>query len=148
MWHFEFTLYQERKIDAIEIIEEEYQYLIFVVKLHEVRCMNWRNWLTILNKFISLFLQFSLPMPKGGKHSQNHFTAEDMPMPQQRSTKKSKQKLDVLSMDYVEGMSPFSATDITSRAAQLGIRQGQRSNGGFNRRNPNEGKKHTGKRRK
>lgn len=77
-------------------------------------------------------LKYALPLPKGGKHSQNPILCADQPFPQQRTTKKSKQKLDVFDPDYVAGYSPFAVTDITSRASQLGIRSGR--TGQFNKR--------------
>ncbi|XP_071172735.1 RNA-binding protein NOB1-like [Mytilus edulis] len=90
-------------------------------------------------------LKYALPLPKGGKHSQNPILCADQPFPQQRTTKKSKQKLDVFDPDYVAGYSPFGLTDITSRASQLGIRNGR--TGQFNKRNPNEGRKNYGRRK-
>lgn len=88
-------------------------------------------------------LKYALPLPKGGKHSQNPILCADQPFPQQRTTKKSKQKLDVFDPDYVAGYSPFAVTDITSRASQLGIRSGR--TGQFNKRNPNEVRKNYGR---
>lgn len=79
-------------------------------------------------------------MPKGGKHANNPILCEDQPVPQQRATKKSQQKIDVFNPDYIAGYSPFAVTDITSRAAQLGIRSGRTEH--FNKRNPNERKKY------
>ncbi|XP_069114071.1 RNA-binding protein NOB1-like isoform X1 [Argopecten irradians] len=90
--------------------------------------------------------KYSLPLPKGGKHAVNPILAEDTPVPQQRATRKSKQKLDALNPDFIVGGSPFSVNDITSRASQLGIRHG-RSSHGFNKRNPNEVRKNYGKRK-
>ncbi|XP_060069400.1 RNA-binding protein NOB1-like [Ylistrum balloti] len=90
--------------------------------------------------------KFSLPLPKGGKHAVNPILAEDTPVPQQRATRKSKQKLDALNPDFITGGSPFSVNDITSRASQLGIRQGRSSNA-FNKRNPNAVRKNYGKRK-
>ncbi|XP_033754397.1 RNA-binding protein NOB1-like [Pecten maximus] len=90
--------------------------------------------------------KYSLPLPKGGKHAVNPILAEDTPVAQQRATRKSKQKLNALNPDFVAGGSPFTVNDITSRASQLGIRQG-RSSHGFNKRNPNEVRKNYGKRK-
>ena len=85
---------------------------------------------------INIF-QYSLPMPKGGKHALNPILVADQPLPQQRVSKKARQKMDVLDPDFVANQSPFSVRDITSRAAQLGIRGGNQ----FNRRNPNENRR-------
>ncbi|XP_062580303.1 RNA-binding protein NOB1-like [Saccostrea cucullata] len=76
-------------------------------------------------------MKHQLPLPRGGKHSNNPILTEDQPRPQQRAAKK-KQHLDVFDPDYVSGQSPFALNDITSRSAQLGIRNNQ-----FNKRNQN-----------
>ncbi|KAJ8302934.1 hypothetical protein KUTeg_019330 [Tegillarca granosa] len=89
--------------------------------------------------------KFALPMPKGGKHGNNPILFEDQPVPQQRLSKKARQRMDVFDPDYVAGSSPFLVNDITSRASQLGIRSG--GNQGFKKRNPNEVKKHYGRRK-
>lgn len=89
--------------------------------------------------------KYSLPLPKGGKHAINPILAEDTPVPQQRETRKAKQKMNIFNPDYVAGSSPFSLNDITSRASQLGIKQGRTN--AFNKRNPNEVRKHYGKRK-
>lgn len=101
----------------------------------------YQNTLVILY----IYFQFSLPLPKGGKHANNPVLFEDQPLPQQRTTKKSKQKLDVFDPDYVAGCSPFIIKDITSRASQLGIKNAR--NGQFNKRNPNEVRKKYGRRK-
>jgi len=90
---------------------------------------------------VSFFnLQYSLPAPRGGKHACNPVLAEDTPLPQQRASKKSLHKMDVLDPDYVAGNSPFTINDITSRASQLGIH-------GYNKRNPNQSRKKQGRRK-
>ncbi|XP_061163583.1 RNA-binding protein NOB1-like [Saccostrea echinata] len=76
-------------------------------------------------------MKHQIPLPRGGKHSNNPILTEDQPMPQQRAAKK-KQHLDVFDPDYVSGQSPFALNDITSRSAQLGIRNNQ-----FNKRHQN-----------
>ncbi|CAI9724281.1 RNA-binding protein NOB1 [Octopus vulgaris] len=82
-------------------------------------------------------LKYSLPLPQGGKHSNNPILFEDQRLPQQRATKKALQRLNVFDENYVVGQSPFRIHDLTSRAAQLGIK-GQEVKP-WNRRNPNEG---------
>ncbi|KAM3624694.1 uncharacterized protein V6R79_000308 [Siganus canaliculatus] len=81
-------------------------------------------------------LRHSLPRPQGGKHSNNPQLVEDQRFPQQRLSRKARQKTDVFSPDYVAGASPFCDHDVYSRAANLHIRDGQ-SGGGRRRVNPN-----------
>lgn len=88
--------------------------------------------------------KYALPMPKGGKHGNNPILFEDQPLPQQRLSKKARQRMDVFDPDYIAGSCPFHVNDITSRASQLGIRGG---NQGYKKRNPNEVKKHYGRRK-
>ncbi|XP_011617989.1 RNA-binding protein NOB1 isoform X1 [Takifugu rubripes] len=85
-------------------------------------------------------LKHSLPLPHGGKHSNNPHLVEDQRFPQQRLSHKARQKTDVFSPDYVAGASPFCENDIYSRAANLQIRDG-RCGGGRRRANPNAARK-------
>uniref|UniRef100_A0A3Q3QVE0 RNA-binding protein NOB1 n=1 Tax=Monopterus albus TaxID=43700 RepID=A0A3Q3QVE0_MONAL len=85
-------------------------------------------------------LRHSLPLPQGGKHSNNPQLAEDQPFPQQRLSQKARQKTDVFDPDYLAGASPFCENDIYSRAANLQIRDGQ-GGGGRRRANPNATRK-------
>ncbi|XP_042337115.1 RNA-binding protein NOB1, partial [Plectropomus leopardus] len=81
-------------------------------------------------------LRHSLPPPQGGKHGNNPQLVEDQRFPQQRLSRKARQKTDVFNPDYVAGASPFCQNDIYSRAASLQIRDSQ-SGGGRRRANPN-----------
>ncbi|XP_014263431.3 RNA-binding protein NOB1 isoform X1 [Maylandia zebra] len=81
-------------------------------------------------------LRHTLPLPQGGKHSTNPQLVEDQRFPQQRLSRKARQKTDVFNPDYVAGASPFCENDIYSRAANLQIRDGQ-CGGGRRRANPN-----------
>lgn len=81
-------------------------------------------------------LRHSLPLPRGGKHANNPQLVEDQRAPQQRLSRKARQKTDVFDPDYAAGASPFSLNDVYSRAANLHIRDG-RSGGGRRRANPN-----------
>ncbi|XP_044062715.1 RNA-binding protein NOB1 isoform X3 [Siniperca chuatsi] len=81
-------------------------------------------------------LRHSLPLPQGGKHGNNPQLVEDQHFPQQRLSRKARQKTDVFDPDYVAGASPFCENDIYSRAANLQIRDGQ-CGGGRRRANPN-----------
>ncbi|XP_027137032.1 RNA-binding protein NOB1 [Larimichthys crocea] len=81
-------------------------------------------------------LRHSLPLPQGGKHGNNPQLVEDQRFPQQRLSRKARQKTDVFNPDYVAGSSPFCMNDIYSRAANLQIRDGQ-CGGGRRRANPN-----------
>jgi len=89
--------------------------------------------------------KYSLPTPKGGKHSNNPLLAEDQRVPHQRPSKKSSQKNDVWSEDYDTNASPFANTDVYSRAFRVGVRANTGRGGG--RHNPNAVGKRTGKRR-
>uniref|UniRef100_A0A8C9Y0M5 NIN1 (RPN12) binding protein 1 homolog n=1 Tax=Sander lucioperca TaxID=283035 RepID=A0A8C9Y0M5_SANLU len=80
---------------------------------------------TLTNSSLWAF-QHSLPLPRGGKHSNNPQLVEDQSFPQQRLSRKARQKTDVFDPDYVAG----------GRAANLQIRDGQ-SGGGRRRTNPN-----------
>lgn len=81
-------------------------------------------------------LRYSLPKPQGGKHANNPLLVEDQRFPQQRLSRKARQKTDVFNPDYVAGGSPFCENDIYSRAANLQIRDGH-CGGGRRRANPN-----------
>lgn len=83
-----------------------------------------------------LVFQHTLPLPQGGKHSTNPHLVEDQRFPQQRLSRKARQKTDVFNPDYVAGTSPFCENDIYSRAANLQIRDSQ-CGGGRRRANPN-----------
>ena len=92
--------------------------------------------------------QFSLPNPKGGKHTNNPVLCADQRGAQQRASRAgAKAARDVFSVDYMAGgASPFSATDITSRSALHGHR-GHRPNVFSSKRNPNENNKVYGRRK-
>ncbi|KAJ3593382.1 hypothetical protein NHX12_005717 [Muraenolepis orangiensis] len=85
-------------------------------------------------------LKYSLPLPKGGKHGNNPHLVEDQRFPQQRLSRKAREKTNAFSPDYVSGASPFSDHDINSRAANLQISDGQ-GGGGRKRTNPNATRK-------
>uniref|UniRef100_A0A3Q2DLU0 NIN1 (RPN12) binding protein 1 homolog n=1 Tax=Cyprinodon variegatus TaxID=28743 RepID=A0A3Q2DLU0_CYPVA len=89
--------------------------------------------------FLSV-LQHSLPLPQGGKHANNPHLVEDQRFPQQRLSRKARQKTDVFDPDYLAGTAPFCQNDIYSRAANLQIRDGQ-SGAGRRRANPNAARK-------
>ncbi|XP_076848719.1 RNA-binding protein NOB1 [Brachyhypopomus gauderio] len=80
--------------------------------------------------------RYSLPLPQGGKHANNPQLVEDQPFPQQRLSRKARQKTDVFDPDYLAGTSPFMEHDVYSRSANLHLRDGQ-SGGGRRRTNPN-----------
>ncbi|KAJ8407921.1 hypothetical protein AAFF_G00269650 [Aldrovandia affinis] len=85
-------------------------------------------------------MKYSLPLPQGGKHANNPQLVEDQRFPQQRLSRKARQKTDVLNPDYVAGGSPFAENDIYSRAAGLQLRDAH-SGGGRRRTNPNAARK-------
>ncbi|XP_074864576.1 RNA-binding protein NOB1 isoform X2 [Carettochelys insculpta] len=81
-------------------------------------------------------LRYSLPAPQGGKHARNPYLAEDQRFPQQRLSRKARQKTNVFDPDYIAGVSPFAENDIYSRAANLQIRDAALG-AGRRRMNPN-----------
>ncbi|KHN70757.1 RNA-binding protein NOB1 [Toxocara canis] len=93
--------------------------------------INWRRLCS------SRGLRYTLPAPKGGKHSNDPQLFEDQRMPQNRAAKCHIDPLDT---------SPFAMNDVTSRSAILGIRDRTK----VVRRNPNavsRGRKRGGKKR-
>ncbi|NWH93495.1 NOB1 protein, partial [Aegithalos caudatus] len=64
-------------------------------------------------------LRYSLPAPQGGKHANNPHLVEDQRFPQQRLSRKARQKTDVFDPDYLARASPFAEHDVHSRAAHL-----------------------------
>uniref|UniRef100_A0A3B5LPF0 Uncharacterized protein n=1 Tax=Xiphophorus couchianus TaxID=32473 RepID=A0A3B5LPF0_9TELE len=80
--------------------------------------------------------RYSLPLPRGGKHAADPHLVEDQRFPQQRLSRKARQKTDVFDPDYLAGASPFCQNDVYSRAANLQIRDGE-SGAGRRRANPN-----------
>lgn len=96
---------------------------------------------------MSVCFQFSLPTPKGGKHSNNPILREDQPMPDQRASKLARQKNNPLNDDWIAGYSPFVTRDVTSRSALLGIRPGSEMKY-WMRRNPNEVRRKSSKKSK
>ncbi|NWZ28305.1 NOB1 protein, partial [Asarcornis scutulata] len=81
-------------------------------------------------------LRYPLPAPQGGKHANNPHLVEDQPFPQQRLSRKARQKTNVFDPDYIAGVSPFAENDIYSRAANLHIRDAALG-AGRRRLNPN-----------
>ncbi|XP_009892375.1 PREDICTED: RNA-binding protein NOB1 [Charadrius vociferus] len=81
-------------------------------------------------------LRYPLPAPKGGKHANNPHLVEDQPFPQQRLSRKARQKTNVFDPDYIAGVSPFAENDVYSRAANLQIRDAALG-AGRRRLNPN-----------
>ncbi|KAG9342004.1 hypothetical protein JZ751_018322 [Albula glossodonta] len=85
-------------------------------------------------------MRYSLPLPQGGKHANNPLLVEDQIFPQQRLSRKARQKTDVFNPDYVAGASPFAENDIYSKAASLQLRDAH-CGGGRRRANPNAARK-------
>ncbi|XP_051920175.1 RNA-binding protein NOB1 isoform X1 [Hippocampus zosterae] len=82
-------------------------------------------------------LRYSLPLPRGGKHSRNPHVCEDQRFPQQRLSRKARQKTDAWDPDYAAGgASPFCQNDVYSRAANLKLRDAD-CGAGRRRVNPN-----------
>ncbi|KFO07080.1 RNA-binding protein NOB1, partial [Balearica regulorum gibbericeps] len=70
------------------------------------------------------------------KHTNNPHLVKDQPFPQQRLSRKARQKTNVFDPDYIAGVSPFAENDIYSRAANLQIRDAALG-AGRRRLNPN-----------
>ncbi|XP_057255879.1 RNA-binding protein NOB1 isoform X2 [Pezoporus wallicus] len=81
-------------------------------------------------------LRYPLPAPRGGKHANNPHLVADQPFPQQRLSRKARQKTNVFDPDYIAGASPFAENDVYSRAANLQIRDAALG-AGRRRLNPN-----------
>ncbi|NXF12253.1 NOB1 protein, partial [Smithornis capensis] len=81
-------------------------------------------------------LRYPLPAPQGGKHANNPHLVEDQRFPQQRLSRKARQKTNVFDPDYLAGLSPFAEHDVHSRAANLHIRDAALG-AGRRRLNPN-----------
>uniref|UniRef100_A0A8D0FJA1 RNA-binding protein NOB1 n=1 Tax=Strix occidentalis caurina TaxID=311401 RepID=A0A8D0FJA1_STROC len=81
-------------------------------------------------------LRYPLPAPQGGKHASNPHLVEDQRFPQQRLSRKARQKTNVFDPDYIAGISPFAENDVYSRAANLQIRDAALG-AGRRRLNPN-----------
>lgn len=84
--------------------------------------------------------RYSLPLPQGGKHAKNPHLVDDQHFPQQRMSRKARQKTNVFDPDYLAGSSPFSEHDVYSRSAGLQLRDTQ-TRGGRQRANPNAARK-------
>ncbi|NXY18817.1 NOB1 protein, partial [Atrichornis clamosus] len=81
-------------------------------------------------------LRYPLPAPQGGKHANNPHLVEDQRFPQQRLSRKARQKTNVFDPDYLAGASPFAENDVHSRAAHLALRDAALG-AGRRRLNPN-----------
>ncbi|NWV80143.1 NOB1 protein, partial [Dasyornis broadbenti] len=81
-------------------------------------------------------LRYPLPAPQGGKHAHNPHLVEDQRFPQQRLSRKARQKTNVFDPDYLAGASPFAENDVHSRAAHLHLRDAALG-AGRRRLNPN-----------
>jgi RNA-binding protein NOB1 len=96
--------------------------------------------------------KFSLPTHKGGKHAANPRLFEDQPEPQQRITKKARERNNPMDEDWIAGASPFMTKDVTSKSALLGLRgqgNGAKTTGHYwEQKNPNAARKSTGSKRK
>lgn len=91
--------------------------------------------------------KYSLPTPRGGKHSNDPIVCEDQRLPQQRKSKMAmleKKRLTVDSIlndpDYLIRSNPFSMNDVYSRASRVTARSSKVVN-------PNETRKPTGNRK-
>ena len=86
---------------------------------------------------MSLLLQYSLPLPKGGRHHDNPILAPDQRVTYKEQRRRAN-KVDPLHPDYIANSSPFAMNDVTSRGANLAFARGSRGGGGGRRKNPNQ----------
>lgn len=82
-----------------------------------------------------IVLQYSIPLPKPGRHAANLILAEDQKQATQRLPK-SRDIANALDQDFIARTSPFVYKDVTSKAFNKGFHLKSNS-----RKNPNEGKK-------
>jgi len=92
--------------------------------------------------------KYPLPPPHGGKHANNPILTEDQRIPQQRPSKMALQKNNPLGTDYIANSSPFAVNDIYSRASVLGINTKYSGTNYWDKKNPNEAKRKTGRKKK
>ncbi|KAG7154690.1 RNA-binding protein NOB1-like [Homarus americanus] len=94
-------------------------------------------------------MKYSLPTPKGGKHGRNPILVEDQREAKRFSSKMSRKKINPLHEDFDPHHIPFAVHDVYSRAAQLGYIAGKNHYHHYwEKRNPNEPKRTTGKKKK
>ncbi|XP_064872448.1 RNA-binding protein NOB1-like [Oncorhynchus nerka] len=108
----------------------------YILRCHA--CFKWWN-----ANLMSALCSRSTPCPchKGANTAATPHLVEDQRFPQQRVSRKARQKTDVLNPDYLAGGgSPFSDHDIYSRSANLHITDGA-GGGGRRRANPNAARK-------
>ncbi|XP_069988761.1 RNA-binding protein NOB1 isoform X1 [Penaeus vannamei] len=93
--------------------------------------------------------KFSLPMPKGGKHARYPILAADQKEAKKHASKLSYKKINPLHVDFDTLNSPFAVRDVYSRASQLGYIAGKKNHQLYwEKKNPNEGRRTVGKRKK
>ena len=85
---------------------------------------------------LPLSTQYPLPLPKGGRHSEDLVLAPDQKNTY-REPRRRMDKVDPLDPDYIAKKSPFAMTDVNSRGAQITFAKGG-SGGGGRKRNPNQ----------
>jgi len=88
--------------------------------------------------------KYSLPMPRGGKHSNNPILVADQPIPQHKTSKFEKEEKKSTSSivsdpDYVVRSNPFAINDVYSRASRHKANRMVET-----KRNPNAFRKPTG----
>lgn len=105
-----------------------------------------RIWINTKRPISKRGMKYSLPTPKGGKHSRNPILVADQREANKSSSKMSKKKINPLHEDYNPDQTPFAVRDVYSRAAQLGYIGGKNHHHFYwEKRNPNEPQKRTGK---
>lgn len=84
-----------------------------------------------------------MPLPKGGRHTEQPFLTEDQHFNKDRLPKNKNGKVNPLDPDYVSRVNPFAQNDVNSRAFHLNLHVKNRQP-----RNPNENRKKKTSRKK
>uniref|UniRef100_A0A0P4VUI1 RNA-binding protein NOB1 n=1 Tax=Scylla olivacea TaxID=85551 RepID=A0A0P4VUI1_SCYOL len=105
-----------------------------------------RIWINTKRPINKKGMKYSLPTPKGGKHGRNPILVADQREAKKSSSKMSRKKINPLHEDYNPDQTPFAVRDVYSRAAQLGYIGGKNHHHFYwEKRNPNEPQRRTGK---
>merc|ERR1712043_33601 len=65
--------------------------------------------------------RYTLPLPKGGKHSSNPILTDMQPRPQQKLSRKALRKQNPTAADYEVCGNAFADHDVVSKSFQLGL---------------------------
>ena len=97
----------------------------------------WLSWRCVCMSY-GPFVQYSLPLPKGGRNSDVHILKEDQAVTWKPPRTRKMPTVHALDPDFLALSSPFAAHDVSSRGAQIVFAKGGRNG---RTRNPNETRK-------